>query len=58
MEAFIGILAIFLAAFIFGVLLNPYFWQGFRNSKYWDEQKRAKKDVDSKDLIDPDNKDI
>lgn len=58
MEALIGILAIFLAAFIFGVFLNPYFWQGFRNSKYWDEQKRAKKDVDSKDLIDPDNKDI
>ncbi len=58
MEALLGILAIITAAAIFGVILNPFFWQGFRNSKYWDEQKRAKKNADSKDLIDPDNKDI
>lgn len=49
MEALLGVLAIFVAAFVFGVLLNPYFWQGFRNSKFWDNQKKA----ENKDLIDP-----
>lgn len=58
MEALLGILAIIGAATIFGVILNPFFWQGFRNSKFWDEQKRASKDIDSKNLIDPDNKEI
>lgn len=58
MEALLGILAIIGAATIFGVILNPFFWQGFRNSKFWDEQKRANKDIDSKNLIDPDNKEI
>lgn len=58
METLLGILAIIAAAAIFGVVLNPYFWQGFRNSKYWDEQKRAKKNANSKNLIDPDNTDI
>lgn len=58
METLLGILAIIVAATIFGVILNPFFWQGFRNSKFWDEQKRANKDINSKDLIDPDNKEI
>lgn len=58
MEALLGIIAIIGAATIFGVILNPFFWQGFRNSKFWDEQKRANKDIDSKNLIDPDNKEI
>lgn len=49
MEALLGVLAILVAAFVFGVLLNPYFWQGFRNSKFWDNQKKA----ENKDLIDP-----
>ena len=51
METLIGVLVIFLAAFIFAVVLNPFFWQGFRNSKFWDEQKKN----ESKDLINPDN---
>lgn len=58
METILGVLVIIIAAAIFGVVLNPYFWQGFRNTKFWDEQRRSKKDVDSKDLIDPDYKDF
>lgn len=54
METLLGIVAIIAAAFGFGVVLNPFFWQGFRNSKFWDEQKRISKDVNSKNLIDPD----
>lgn len=58
METLLGILAIIGAATIFGVILNPFFWQGFRNSKFWDEQKRVMKDSENKNLIDPDNKEI
>lgn len=58
MEAVLGVLVIIIAAVIFGVVLNPYFWQGFRNTKFWDEQRRSKKNVESKDLIDPDCKDF
>lgn len=58
METLIGIIAIFLSAFVFGVFLNPFFWQGFRNSKFWDERRHAKKGIDNKNLIDPDNKDF
>jgi len=57
METLLGILAIVGAATIFGVILNPFFWQGFRNSKFWDEQKKTSKS-DNKNLIDPDNKEI
>lgn len=57
MEALLGIIAIIGAATIFGIILNPFFWQGFRNSKFWDEQKKASK-TDEKNLIDPDNKEI
>lgn len=28
----------------FAILLNPYFWQGLRNSKFIDELKRMDKD--------------
>lgn len=57
METLLGILAIVGAATIFGVILNPFFWQGFRNSKFWDEQKKISKTAD-KNLIDPDNNDL
>ena len=56
METLLGILAILIAAFVFSVVLNPYFWQGFRNSRFWDEQKKAQNKT--KDLINPDNEDI
>ena len=49
-ETLIGVLAIIGVAFIFGVVLNPFFWQGLRNSKFWDEQKQ----VNAQDLINPD----
>lgn len=49
METLLGVLAIIAAAVVFGIVLNPYFWQGFRNSKFWDNQKKIK----NKDLIDP-----
>lgn len=57
METLLGIIAIIGAAIIFGIILNPFFWQGFRNSKFWDEQKKVSK-TDEKNLIDPDNKEI
>ena len=53
METLIGILAILAAALVFGVLLNPFFWQGFRNSKFWDEQKKAQRESQTHDLTDP-----
>lgn len=55
-ETLLGCLAIIAASFIFAVAFNPYFWQGLRNSKYWDEQKKAKSD--SRDLADPDSEEI
>lgn len=58
MEAALGVLVIIIAAAIFGVVLNPYFWQGFRNAKFWDEQKRSRRDISNKNLIDPNNKDL
>ncbi len=51
MEALLGVFAIVAAGFVFGIVLNPYFWQGFRNSKFWNNQKR----IENKDLINPDN---
>ena len=51
METLLGVLAIIAAAAVFGIVLNPYFWQGFRNSKFWDNQKK----IENKDLINPDN---
>lgn len=57
METLLGVLAIIAAAFGFGVVLNPFFWQGFRNSKFWDEQKKNQK-KSGRELIDPDNKDL
>lgn len=58
METVLGVLVIIIAAAIFGVVLNPYFWQGFRNTKFWDEQKRSRRDISNKNLIDPNNKDL
>ena len=51
MEALLGVFAIVAAALVFGIVLNPYFWQGFRKSKFWDSQKK----IENKDLINPDN---
>lgn len=51
MENLLGVFAIIAAAVVFGIVLNPYFLQGFRNSKFWDYQKEIK----NKDLINPDN---
>ena len=51
METLLGVLAIVAAAVVFGIVLNLYFWQGFRNSKFWDNQKKN----ENKDLINPDN---
>lgn len=58
METALGVLVIIITAAIFGVVLNPYFWQGFRNTKFWDEQKRSRRDISNKNLIDPNNKDL
>lgn len=54
METLLCILAIIIAAAVFGIILNPFFWQGFRNSKFWDEQRRTRNNIKSKNLIDPD----
>lgn len=53
METLLGIFAIIGAAVIFGIILNPFFWQGFRNSKFWDEQKKNQQ-KSGQDLINPD----
>lgn len=57
METLLGVLAIIAVAVIFGIILNPFFWQGFRNSKFWDEQKKNQK-KSGRELIDPDNNDL
>ena len=31
------------AAFIFGILINPIFWQGLRNSYWLDKQKKQER---------------
>lgn len=38
METLLGCLAIAGAAFMFGVVLNPFFWEGVRNRKFRNEQ--------------------
>lgn len=48
MDDEIAMFLLFLAAafIVFVVILNPLFWQGFRNSKYIDSLKESKKDDD------------
>lgn len=58
METLLGILAIVIAGVVFGIIVNPFFWQGLRNTKFWDEQKRIKKNIKGNNLIDPDNEDL
>lgn len=47
---FIGM---FLAVIICAYLLNPFFWQGLRNSKFFDELKRGKSKQDIDKLVKP-----
>lgn len=54
METLLGCLAIIGAAFMFGVVLNPFFWEGVRNRKFRDEQKKA----NTKNLVALDNADV
>lgn len=53
MEFILTSIGIILAAAAYGVIFNPFFWQGFRNTKYWDEMKHD-------NWVDPDssNKEI
>ena len=39
MELVIGCLLITFVGIVFGVVLNPYFWQGIRNSKWFDKNE-------------------
>ena len=43
-----------IAFVVFVIVLNPYFWQGFRNAKYWDDLKHKRKNENEN----TDNKDI
>lgn len=45
----VGVVLFMLMLFIACYLLNPYFWQGLRNSKFIDELKR----MDNDKLIKP-----
>ena len=45
----VGVVLFMLMLFIACYLLNPYFWQGLRNSKFIDELKRT----EPMDLIKP-----
>lgn len=42
--AAVGTIIFMLMLFIVCYLLNPYFWQGLRNSRFIDELKRMDKD--------------
>ena len=37
---FVGVFGV---AFIFGILINPMFWQGLRNSYWLDKQKKQER---------------
>ena len=47
--AVVGVVLFMLMLFIVCYLLNPYFWQGLRNSKFIDELKH----MDNDKLIKP-----
>ena len=52
-ETIIFLIVLGIAFVVFVIVLNPYFWQGFRNAKYWDdlkEHKRKNDDTDNKDI--------
>lgn len=52
-EVIYGVLFIFGIAAVFGIILNPYFWQSFRNAKYWDtlnDSSKAAPEDDTKDI--------
>lgn len=45
-ETIIFLIVLGIAFVVFVIVLNPYFWQGFRNAKYWDELKDVGSDKD------------
>lgn len=48
MIVFIFVLFILFIAFV--IVFNPFFWQGLRNAKFWDKQKKTKQHKDAKDI--------
>lgn len=56
-ETIIFLIVLGIAFVVFVIVLNPYFWQGFRNAKYWDElshaagsEKHKHEGTDNKDI--------
>ena len=47
----IGYISVFLICFIVACVLNPYFWQSLRNSKFIDDLKH-KKNRENKEIDD------
>jgi len=48
-ETIIFLVVLGIAFVVFVIVLNPFFWQGFRNAKFWDEQKK-RKDTSNEDV--------
>ncbi len=42
-ETILFLLALAVAFIVFVIVLNPYFWQGFRNAKFIDELKNEQR---------------
>lgn len=63
-ETIIFLIVLGIAFVVFVIVLNPYFWQGFRNAKYWERIRDessyvgSDKDKHKNGDTDTDNKDI
>ena len=49
-ETILFLLALAVAFIVFVIVLNPYFWQGFRNAKFIDELKNEKINNSQKEI--------
>lgn len=52
-DALVILLIFAVSLLVIGVLCNPWFWQGYRNSKFIDGLKDKKKGLDTDKLVKP-----
>ena len=52
-EIFVIFLVFVVTMLVIGIVCNPFFWQGLRNSKFFDELKRGKSKQDIDKLVKP-----
>lgn len=64
-ETVIFLIVLGIAFVVFVIVFNPFFWQAFRNAKYWDDLKRVQDEPSNVGLkeregtdTDTDSKDI